>query len=214
MFNSDDTVKILMLKGDKGEKGENGEGVYDDTEIRQLIADETLARANADAAMDTEITAIESRVGVNEGNIATNTADITAQTNRQTANVNALLERMTGEASFDGQSLFESVTTAQLNSYRVGSVVTLYLRLNAKLRSNTWASEDFPIFSLGMNFGADRPIASMYHRVAYNAEGDTTRLLIGSNGVVSIRLGSALSGVSLAIYEVITYVGSYDLELH
>lgn len=34
-------IKIMMLKG---EKGDQGEGVYDDSEVRQLIADETAER--------------------------------------------------------------------------------------------------------------------------------------------------------------------------
>lgn len=40
-----ETVKIVMLKG---EKGDQGAGVYDDTEVRELITEERQARAGVD----------------------------------------------------------------------------------------------------------------------------------------------------------------------
>lgn len=57
-------VKIMMLKGEKGDQGEAGSGVYDDTEVRGLIASETQNRSDADAALD-------ARVGILAGDIAT-----------------------------------------------------------------------------------------------------------------------------------------------
>lgn len=68
----DDKIKVLMLKGDKGDKGDRGQGSYDDTQVRQLISNETTARANADASLS--------------GRITTNASDITAE---QTARSNA-----------------------------------------------------------------------------------------------------------------------------
>lgn len=47
-----DTVKVLMLKG---EKGDTGAGSYDDTEIKRLLADETSARATADTVLESRI---------------------------------------------------------------------------------------------------------------------------------------------------------------
>ena len=83
---NDDMIKILMLKGEKGDKGDAGQGVYDDTEIRQMISDEALARASAvsslESDVETQINALDGRVTANEGNIGTNTADIADLTTR------------------------------------------------------------------------------------------------------------------------------------
>ena len=68
-------VKILMLKGqkgdkgDKGDKGEDGQNYYDDSELRQMIADETLAREQADATLEntkadaSDVTSLSNTVG-------------------------------------------------------------------------------------------------------------------------------------------------------
>ena len=61
-----ETVKILMLKG---EKGDQGAGSYDDTEIRGLITAEAQARASSDTAHDLEIAALDTRTDTAEDNI-------------------------------------------------------------------------------------------------------------------------------------------------
>ena len=52
-------VKVVMLKGEKGEKGD---GSYDDTAIRQLINDESNARINADASLESEYGTVSRQV--------------------------------------------------------------------------------------------------------------------------------------------------------
>ena len=44
-----ESIKILMLKGENGDKGE---GIYDDTEVRQLIANEEAEREEAIAELE------------------------------------------------------------------------------------------------------------------------------------------------------------------
>lgn len=61
-----ETVKILMLKG---EKGDQGAGSYDDTEVRGLITAEAQARAGKDAILDAEIDALEGRMSTAETEI-------------------------------------------------------------------------------------------------------------------------------------------------
>ena len=52
-----ETVKILMLKGEKGETGS-----YDDTQVRGLITSEAQARAFYDNVLDTRIDVIDAKV--------------------------------------------------------------------------------------------------------------------------------------------------------
>lgn len=64
-----ENVKVVMLKGqkgdkgDKGDKGEDGQNYYDDSELRQMIADETLAREQADGTLENtkaDVTTVDS----------------------------------------------------------------------------------------------------------------------------------------------------------